>query len=151
MRRLRRTRSGSRGGAMVEFALAFVFLLPLFYGTFQFGLGFFYYNELASAVRAGARYASYRKYDSNSHFPSAGYALAVQQMTACGDPRGCLRPVVPGLTPGHIDVRIEFVAGVPGLVTVSIRDFPLNVVFKTYKLSKPSTTFPYLGVYAPAV
>lgn len=151
MRRLRRRGSGRRGGALVEFALAFVFLLPLFYGTFQFGLAFFYYNELASAVRAGARYASYRRYDSATQFPSVEYERAVRQMAACGDPRGCLRPVIPNLSPSHIDVRVTFVSGVPALVTVSVKDYPMNVVFKTYKISKPSTTFPYLGVYAPAV
>ena len=144
-------RKRQKGNALIEFALAFVLLLPLFYGTFQFGLAFFYYNQLVSAVRAGARYASLRTYDSNSTSPSQFYRMSVENMTVCGETAGCLSSTVPGLKTQHIKVQMTFANGVPAFVTVSIFNFPLNVVLRTFKLSRPAAVFPYLGVYAPAV
>ena len=47
-----------KGNAMLEFALATGILLPAFVGTFQFGYTFYVYNNLDTAVRGGARYAS---------------------------------------------------------------------------------------------
>lgn len=134
----------------MEFALAFVFLLPLFYGALKFGLAFFYYNELASAVRAGARYASYRTYDSATETPSQYYRDGVQNMTKCGDPHLCDTAVVPGLEKHNVWVKVTMVGGKPAFVTVSITSFTLDVVFTKITLSRPSARFPYLGVYAPA-
>lgn len=138
-----------RGNAFIETALAFTILVPVFLGTFQFGLAFYYYNELASAVRAGARYASYRTYDSASATPSAAFVAAVQNMTVYGNPAGGVKPVVQGLSPSNIQVTFQTELQMPRYVRVSVRDFSMNVVLKTFRISKPESVFPFLGVYAP--
>lgn len=142
-------RRRQRGNALIESALAFIVLVPVFLGTFQFGLAFYYYNHLASAVRAGARYASYRTYDSPNATPSAGYAQAVRNMTVYGDPNGGSRPVVKGLQPSHVNVSVQTINQAPAYVRVSVQNFPMNVVLRTFQMSKPEAVFPYLGVYAP--
>ena len=63
-----------RGNAMLEFALASSILVPLFAGVFQFGYTLYVYNNLDSAVRGGARYASLRAYDSATASPSAAFS-----------------------------------------------------------------------------
>jgi Flp pilus assembly protein TadG len=143
-------RQREKGSALVEAALAFTILIPVFLGTFQFGLAFFYYNELANAVRAGARYASYRTYDSPTLTPSAAYVNAVRNMTVYGNPAGGTQPVVRGLTPAHVSVTVISTNLVPQRIRVSINRFPMNVVLKTFNVSKPEAVFPHLGVYAPA-
>lgn len=148
MTSLRRT-SGQRGNAFIETALAFTILVPVFLGTFQFGLAFYYYNELASAVRAGARYASYRTYDSATATPSTAFVSAVRNMTVYGNPDGGVKPVVQGLNTSHIEVTVQTELQMPRYVRVSVRDFSMNVVLKTFRISKPEAVFPYLGVYAP--
>jgi len=139
----------ARGSSLIEFALVFSVLFPLFYGTFQFGLGFYYYNELVNAVRAGARYAAYRTYNSPSATPSTDFQTAVANVVVYGDPAGGTAPLVPGLAVTHIKLTIGQVNSVPRTMTVSINDFPVNVLFATFRLKKPSATFPYIGVYAP--
>lgn len=139
-----------RGSALVEFAMAFILLVPLFYGTLKFGLALFYYNELASAVRAGARYASYRTYDSPSSVPSSRYLDAVRNMTMCGDPYHCDKGVVPGLQMDNVAVSVTMVGGAPAYVTVSITNFRLDVVITRVRLQRPAAVFPYMGIFAPA-
>jgi hypothetical protein len=63
---------------MLGLALATGILVPAFTGTFQFGYTFYVYNNLESAVRGGARYASMRNYDSRTATPSAAFTTAVQ-------------------------------------------------------------------------
>lgn len=144
---MRRTRQ--KGNALVETALAFTIIIPVLVGTFQFGLAFIYYNGLANAVRAGARYAGLRTYDSATTTPSAAYMNAVRNMTVYGDPAGGTSPVVRGLTPGHIQIEVLTDRTVPQRIRVSVREFPMNVVLKTFLVSKPEAIFPYLGNYAP--
>lgn len=144
-------RRRQRGNALIEAALAFTVLVPVFLGTFQFGLAFVYYNNLANAVRAGARYAGLRTYDSPTTTPSAAFTNAVRNMTVYGDPNGGARPVVQGLTPAHVQVTVITDRTVPQQIRVSIRQFPMNVVLKTFQISKPEAVFPYLGNYAPEI
>jgi len=138
-----------RGNALVEFALAFSLLFPLLYIVFQFGYSFFIYNELNAAVREGARFASYKTYNSATASPSGSFISAVQNAVVYGDPAGGTTPVVPSLAPGNVRVTVTFASGVPAVVTVSIQNFSVNAVFTTYALNKPSVSFPYTGVYAP--
>jgi hypothetical protein len=146
----RRSRQRKRkGSALIEFALSFGILVPIFLGTFQFGVAFQHYNELTSAVRAGARYASYRTYDSSTSTPSAGYVAAIRNVVVYGNPGGGDSPIVPGLLPSHVTVEIGMISGIPGTVTVAIKDYPLNVLFAQWNLQKPASTFPYTGRYAP--
>lgn len=142
-------RRTQRGNALVETALAFAIIIPVFTGTFQFGLAIHYYNGLANAVRAGARYAGLRTYDSATAMPSAGYVNAVRNMTVYGDPAGGTVPVVSGLAPEHVQIEVLALSNVPHRIRVSIREFPMNVALGTFRVSKPEAVFPYLGNYAP--
>lgn len=150
-----RRRSTQRGSALVEFAISFSFLFSLLYGTFQFGYAFFIYNELQSAVRNGARYASYRTYDASSSTPTSSYTTAVANVVVYGDPAGGTRPLVPNLTTSNIQVSVLNPSGgtswngSPGQIKVSITGYNLNAVFTTFRLEKPSASFPYIGRFAP--
>jgi hypothetical protein len=70
-------------------------------------------------------------------------------MTVYGNPDGGVRPVVEGLTTSHIEVTVQTEMQLPRYVRVSVRDFSMNAVLKTFRISKPEAVFPYLGVYAP--
>jgi hypothetical protein len=58
MRLTARRRPGSRGQALVEFALVFPLLLLLLFALIVYGLQVFYNQQLANAAREGARYAA---------------------------------------------------------------------------------------------
>jgi Flp pilus assembly protein TadG len=147
--RRRLGRPGSRGSSLLEFALAAGVLVPMFFATFQFGLAFFYYNELASAVRAGARYASFRSYDSATATPSAAYLAAIRNEVVYGNPSGTGSPLVPGLSPSNVAVEMDFSDGAPSTVQVSIRNYEVDTVVRRFTLNKPSASMPYVGRWAP--
>jgi Flp pilus assembly protein TadG len=142
-------RRGRRGNALIEMAIATTILLPLFYGTFQFGLAFFYYNELANAVRAGARYGAYRTYNSPTSTPSAAYVTAVQNMVVYGSPNGGTKPVVPGLTTDNVSITVAWPSNRPQSVRVAISNFSMNTIISRFQLNKPVSTFPFIGRFAP--
>ena len=146
----RRSHRSRKGNAFVEFALAASFLLPVFLGTFQFGIAFFYYNELLNSVRGAARYAGMRNYQSSTATPSTEYITTVRNVAVYGNPAGGTTPVVPGLRPENIQVTMRFTNGVPAQVRVALSNFSMNVIVKRMTLSKPYADFPYLGVYMPA-
>ena len=58
MRRIRDFRGDERGALIVEFALIVPILFFLVFGIVDFGRAYFTMNNLAAAVREGARYAS---------------------------------------------------------------------------------------------
>jgi Flp pilus assembly protein TadG len=145
----RKTNARRRGNAILEFALAATFLAPLFLAAFQFGLGFFYANQLTNAVRAGARYASLRPYDSATVSPSETYLKAVRNMTVYGNPAGGTIPVIAGLTAANVEVTVSMANGAPAQVRVAIRDYSMNALLKRYSSLRPEAVFPYLGVYMP--
>src|SRR6266550_48725 len=93
-----------RGNAMLEFALAAGILFPAFVGTFQFGYTFYIYNNLDTAVRGGARYASMQSYDSASSTPSTAFATAVKNVVVYGNSAGTGDPIAPGLAVGNVSV-----------------------------------------------
>lgn len=142
---------GSRkGNAVIEFALAFVVLVPLFLGSYEFGYAFYTYNSLQSAVRSGARYASLRTYDSSTETPSAVFILAVQNTVVYEDPDGGGNPVVEGLTPEDVSVEMTFWNGRPWEVTVSVPEFETNAVVDIVQFAeKPRLTLPYSGRWDP--
>lgn len=138
-----------RGSSILEFALSFTFLFTLMAGAFQFGYTFYVFNALRNGVREGARYASWATYKSNSNsFPSA-YGTAVKNMTVYGNPAGTGAPLVKGLTTSNVEVRVTFSSNVPTQVQVSIKDFTVDGVFKSFRFNKPVAVFPYTGRYAP--
>jgi Flp pilus assembly protein TadG len=144
----RRRKQG--GNALIEFALAFGLLFPVLVGTFQFGYAFFLYNELQNAVRAGARYAAFKTYNSSSATPPAAFTDTVRNTVVYGNPAGGTIPVVPSLTTANVNLTVTFVNGVPGVMTVSIQNYTLNAFLKTFTIHRPSASFSYVGVYAPS-
>ncbi len=145
----RAARPRKRGGAMIEFAICFGVLFPVFIGGFQFGYTFYLYNEMETAVRGGARYASMRTYDSPTSTPSSGFSTAVRNMVVYGAPAGGTSPLVPGLSRENVQLTVVFDLGMPREVRVSIVNFDLDAVVATLRIhDKPKATFPYLGRYA---
>ncbi len=147
-----RRRFGSRrGSAMVEFALSSLVLIPAFTGTFQFGYSLYLYNELVSAVRAGARYASLEGLsNAGDGTTPSGYTTPIKQMVVYGDPTASSgTPVVPGLAASAVSVSVTFDSGnTPSAVTVGISSYSIDAIFKTFTFTgKPSFTTPYFGKY----
>jgi Flp pilus assembly protein TadG len=118
-----RRRGNRRGNAMLEFALSSAVLIPMMAATFQFGLAFYQYNKLQSAVREGARYAALRTYDSASATPSAAFSSAVANMVVYGSPAGGTTPVVTGVQTSNVNIGVAMVNGVPSTMTVWIDSF----------------------------
>jgi Flp pilus assembly protein TadG len=144
------TRKSAQGSVMLEFALGFTLVVPLLLGLFQFSYTFFLYNQLTTAIRAGGRYAATRIYDSRTETPTAAFTTAVRNMVVFGSPEGGTTPVVPGLTPSQVRVRMEFEQNAPSHVVVDIDDFTINNLIKPYLLSgKPRAVFSYFGRWAP--
>jgi hypothetical protein len=135
---------------MLEFAVAAGVLVPLFAGTFQFGYSLFVYNELSSAVRGGARYASMRAYDSSNSTPSTAFSTAVRNMVVYGNAEGSGRPVAPGLTTAKVEIEPNMNGAVPESITVRISGLTVDAVFTSFTFNgKPSATFPYAGTPSP--
>ncbi|MBI4877525.1 MAG: pilus assembly protein [Acidobacteria bacterium] len=144
------TRPRQRGNAMIEFGIAMAVLFPILAGTFQYGYSYFVYNNLESSVRAAARYAATRTYDSGTATPSAAFAASVRNMALYGDPAGGTVTVPAGLTPGNVTVQMTFSNGVPSRVTVAISGYQINGVFGNLTLNgKPMVSFPYVGSWDP--
>lgn len=141
-----------RGNAIIEFALSFGLLFSVFAGVFQFGYAFVVYNNLQTAVRAGARYASLRVYDSSTSTPSAAYLAAVRNVVIYGDPSGSGPRRIPGLTPEQVQVTIIMDRNVPKDVSVAIVGYTLDAAVRSFTLNgKPKATMPYMGRFAPDV
>lgn len=147
-----------RGNAMVEFALASGVLVPLFLGTFQFGYTFYVYNLLCTQMRAGARYASLKKYPASQ---DAAFKTAVKNMVMYGNPNPGQNPTLiePGLKANEIDVEIKGADGttdasatvVPAMVYVTTKGYSVDAVVTKFTFTgKPTVQFPYMGEYAPA-
>ncbi|HEY3440535.1 MAG TPA: TadE family protein [Paludibaculum sp.] len=145
------TRKRQRGNALIEAALAFTVLCPMFIGTFQFGLGFLYYNELANTVRSAARYAALQTYTSSTSTPASSFSDAVKNIAVYGNPAGGTTPVVPGLQTSNASLVVTFLNGVPSTMDVSITNYQMDMVFTKIMLNKPKATFAYVGHYAPPV
>ncbi len=138
------------GNALIEFAIGFGVLFPILYGTFEFGYAFFIYNQLKNATREAARYASLKTYNTNTSQYTSAYGTAVKNMVVYGDPNGGTTPIVSGLSAGNVSLTVVFARNKPGTVIVRIQNYPLDTVFQTFHLNKPSCSFPYSGRYAPA-
>ena len=135
---------------MLEFAIATGLLVPAFAGTFQFGYTFFTYNNLNTAIRGGARYASMRSYDSANATPSAAFLTAVQNMVVYGNSAGTGNPVAAGLKLTNVQVLPVMNGKVPRAMTVQITGYSVDAIFTKFNFTaKPSTTFSYTGTPAP--
>jgi len=117
---------------------------------FSSGYTLFVYNNLESAVRGGARYASLRSYDSANSTPSSGFSRAVKNMVVYGNPDGGGRPVAPGLSAENVRILPNMNGAAPESITVEITGYTINAVFTSFTFNgKPSATFPYSGIPAP--
>ena len=111
---------------------------------------FYAYDKLETAVRAGARYASLRTYDSSNGTPSSSFLAAVKNMVVYGNPNGGATPVVSGLTADKVALTVNMGASVPQTMAVSINGFQIDAVFgKITWNGKPTAVFRYQGRYAP--
>jgi Flp pilus assembly protein TadG len=94
-----RKRARCRGNSLVEFALSSTIFILSFSGAFQFGYGFYRYNQLQSAVTGGARYASLKTYRcTRGQVDIDRNKAAVANMVVFGTPAPAINavPVVPG-------------------------------------------------------
>lgn len=149
-RRTRARAQAARGNAVLEFALAFSLLVPLFTGCIEFGFAFYRYEKLLTAVRAGARYASRLTYDSASEAPTESYLTAVRNMVVYGNPEGTGSPIVPGLEPEDVIVEVEFELGYPRWVTVGVGQYQQDSIVKLLDFrNKPRLRMPYVGRFDP--
>src|SRR5258708_10335398 len=125
-------------------------LVPVFAGTFQFGYTFYIYNNLDTAIRGGARYASLRGYNSPTSTPSTGFLTAVQNMVVYGNSAGTGNPIAPGLTTANVQVLPVMKGVIPQAMTVQITGYTVDAIFTKFTFTgKPSTTFRYTGTPAP--
>jgi hypothetical protein len=133
-----------RGHAMLELAVSAAVMIAFVSATFQFGYTFYVYNQLLSAVGNGGRYAAMRTYGDVD-----GTNRAIRNMVVYGDsqPVEGAQPAVANLKPEQVDVQWTMnEAGAPAYVRVSIREFTVNAVFKSFTLSgRPSVEFPSVG------
>lgn len=136
---------------MIEFALATSLLIPAFGATYQFGYTLYQYNLMSSAVTNGARYGCNRTYRTASGGADlTKVQLAIKNVVVYGSPSGGSVPQVRGLTTGNVVVNFTTVSGLPRSVTVSISNFTVDGIFKSYTFNNsPVATFPYTGRYAP--
>ena len=142
------TRNRRRGGAMVEFAMSASLLLPLMTGMFELGHGLYTYNKLQTAVRAGARHASMRSYNSANSTPSVAFETAVRNVVLYGNPAGGSGPNIPDLTPQHIGLSVRMEGSAPVEMTVTVNGYPLDTIFGVLTLTnKPYASFTYGGRY----
>lgn len=148
-----RKRQRCRGNSLIEFALSSTIFILSFSGAFQFGYGFYRYNQLQSAVANGARYASMKTYRSLRQPDVDRNKAAVANVVVYGTPSPAINatPVVPGLSTNLVDVTYTLSSeGVPTQVKVGMNSIVIDAVFKQFTLTgKPHATFPFMGRYAP--
>jgi len=139
---------------MLELAISAGVMVSCLVGTFQFGYTFYTYNQLVSAVGNGARYAAQRTYRAATSDDIERGNAAIRNMVVYGDPQPSADavPVVPKLTPHHVEVR-WLLAGdsAPVSVNVTIKGYTMDAIFRSFTFEgRPSVEFPYVGKYAAA-
>jgi Flp pilus assembly protein TadG len=141
-----------RGHAMLELAVSAGVMLTCLAGTFQFGYTFYVYNGLVTAVGNGGRYAATRTYHGGSEQEIERDNRAIRNMVVYGDPEPGIdtAPVIAKLKPEQVEVRWimddKNASSVPTAVNVSIREYSVDAVFKTFTFTgRPGVEFPYVG------
>jgi hypothetical protein len=147
--RLRRLFADRGGHAMLELAVSAAVMVSCLAGTFQFGYTFYVYNLLVTSIGNGARYASARTYHGESEAALDQTNRAIRNMVVYGDaePAADAEPIAPKLRPEQIEVRWTMDEhGAPAAVNVSIREYSVDAVFKTFTFTgRPGVEFPYVG------
>ncbi len=149
MLRCKPKRRNRNGNAIIEFALAFAVIFPMFSGVFELGYAFFAYNRLVNAVRAGARYASLETYGSATSTPPDSFTNAVKNTVVYGNTAGTGKPVTQGFSTSNVILTVVFENNVPARMKVGVTNYRLNAVFGLCTLKNPWATFPYMGRFAP--
>jgi Flp pilus assembly protein TadG len=119
--RLKSTRRGERGAALVEFSIAALVFLTAVFAVLEFGRLLWTHNALTDAARRGARYAV-------THGPTeAEKAKSVAVYGTADD--GATSPMVTGLGTANVVVvhSADFNAG-QGTVKVSIQNYDFKFV-----------------------
>jgi Flp pilus assembly protein TadG len=163
MKKLSINRLGSRrGNALVEFALASLILIPMYFGAFQFGYTFYVYNLLCSQIRAAARYGSIRTFNAGSNSSITAFSTAVKNVVIKGNPDGSGTVIEPGITAANLEVLLLGTNGnaasatnVPTTLTVRTASganaYQVDAVVTKFTFTgKPYLTIPYTGQFAPA-
>ncbi|HEX7957169.1 MAG TPA: TadE/TadG family type IV pilus assembly protein [Pyrinomonadaceae bacterium] len=119
--RLKSTRRGERGAALVEFSIAALVFLTSVFAVIEFGRLLWTHNALTDAARRGARYAV-------NHLPTEGDKAAGMAVYATTDD-GANSPVVTGLQKSNVNVVYspDFNVG-QGTVSVSIQNYDFDFV-----------------------
>ncbi|HEX6183987.1 MAG TPA: TadE/TadG family type IV pilus assembly protein [Pyrinomonadaceae bacterium] len=119
--RLKSTRRGERGAALVEFSIAALVFLTSVFGVIEFGRLLWTHNALTDAARRGARYAV-------THLATEGEDAKRMAVYATTDD-GASSPMVTGLKTTNVTVTHsgDFGAG-QGTVTVKIENYDFKFV-----------------------
>jgi len=150
---------------MLELAISASVMVTCLVGTFQFGYTFYVYNQLVTAVGNGGRYAAMRTWHGTSGGGTSDQDVelgnrAIRNMVVYGDPEPGpdAVPVVVKLKPEQVEVRWVMsdksdakgdAKGAPAAVNVSIRDYTVDAVFKTFTFTgRPAVEFPFVGQFA---
>ena len=145
MKMPQRSKAGQRGNAAIEFALSFACIWGIFTGVFEFGHSMYIYNNLATSVTDGARYAARVDFDDPAHT----FITKVKNVVLYGSPTAGASTIVPGLTAANINVTwTTDSAGLPVTITVAVTGYTVNAIFGNFTFTnKPSVTMKYMGSY----
>jgi hypothetical protein len=126
-------RTGSEGSTLVEFAIGATVFLTLIFGLLEFSHMLLIHNALEDAVRRGARTAVIR---------GESGAGAVKNVVVYGDAQGGTKPIVHGLTPGHVKVDyFNHGVNLDGKVTVSITDYKFKFIVPLFGIDIPMPVY----------
>ncbi|MBP6822143.1 MAG: pilus assembly protein [Acidobacteria bacterium] len=116
----RRTNSNQRGATLVEMAIAGSVFLTVVFALLEFSRLLWTHNALADAARQGARYAAI----------STQNTANVQNMVVFGatNPAVGAKPVVYGLTTGHVVVSYSGFGVKQGSVTVRVTGYQFSFI-----------------------
>jgi Flp pilus assembly protein TadG len=119
---LRRFALREDGTQLIEFTIAFPFLLFMFAGTIEMGRLFYTYTTLTKATVVGVRYLSSASIPpGNTNYAQADIDAA-KNLMICGVAASCsgLNPIVAGLGVGNITITPPPTSGSVRYVTVTI-------------------------------
>ena len=114
--RVARLARSESGAAMVEFAIVLPMLALLVFGMIDFGRAFKFYNNLATAVRDGARFGSAQ------NAPTAAPIIA-RVDAVFRDAAGAAQP--------STNATVDFIPPAGGLgsqVRVTVTDYPFDAI-----------------------
>ena len=113
---------GEEGTQLIEFAIAFPFLLFMFAGAIEMGRLFQTYTTLTKATDVGARYLSSPVNAVGISGYAASDVTAAKNLMVCGVAASCsgVNPIVSGFDTTNITITPPPTTGSPRYVTVTI-------------------------------